>query len=260
MRCWRRCWRRPRADRDRVPDAVGFAALRAAPATTAGAPAAPWIHLIALTLLLVVVAAARAAGRGRRRCARAALARRFPLPLDEPYFQRLLRQQRGAAPHVQLCRTARAVAAGHARPAGAGGEALGAAGRGCSSRRPPPSAPRTTRGDRARRPAASHALALVDLGATPEAETHGRFVERCVAALPAGALLLLADETAFRRRFASMPERLAQRREAWRSWPRRSASAGRAISAPTPPARADAALRRGVRRARCDAAPARLGR
>jgi hypothetical protein len=60
------------------------------------------------------------------------------------------------------------------------------------------------------------ALALFDLGATPEAEQQGRLVESLGAALPAGTpVLLVVDEAGFRTRFATMPERLAQRQAAW---------------------------------------------
>ena len=57
-----------------------------------------------------------------------------------------------------------------------------------------------------------------DLSATPEAENHARFVRQLAAALTKGAsVLVLIDEAAFKRRFESMPQRLAQRREAWRA-------------------------------------------
>jgi hypothetical protein len=69
---------------------------------------------------------------------------------------------------------------------------------------------------------ASHGLVLCELAATPEAETHGRFCERLAAQMPAGAVLALGiDETSFRRRFASIPERLEQRRKAWSAYAER---------------------------------------
>jgi hypothetical protein len=53
----------------------------------------------------------------------------------------------------------------------------------------------------------------VDLAATPEPETHGRLLaELGRAGLP---LLVLADEAAFARRFAALPQRVAERRAAW---------------------------------------------
>ena len=68
-----------------VPD---VAPLRLAPGVDAQATAAPWIHLLAVTLAWVVVLprlllAAAAARRARR------LSARFPLPLDTPYFEAL---------------------------------------------------------------------------------------------------------------------------------------------------------------------------
>jgi hypothetical protein len=202
-----------------VPDAAAVEALRITPGTPATASAAPWIHLYAAMLVVTVVLprlvlALFAAGRAGR------LSRRFTLPLDTPYFQQLLRRQRGgvalvrvlphgAAPAPQSALGLRALLASvlgddvqlqmskvtahgdedtlQAPPAGAGA-------------------------------APSLCVALVDLGATPEAEAHGRFVQALRAATPAAPLLLVADEAAFRRRFGAMPERLAQRRAAWQQF------------------------------------------
>src|SRR5690606_5449517 len=62
-------------------------------------------------------------------------------------------------------------------------------------------------------------LALLSATATPEAETHGAFVDALAAALPAGApLLALVDESAFVARFGDDPlaaGRREQRRLAW---------------------------------------------
>ena len=58
-------------------------------------------------------------------------------------------------------------------------------------------------------------LALFDLSATPEAETQGRFVQQLAAAACTVAVI---DEAGFQRRFAEAPERLEQRRDAWRAW------------------------------------------
>jgi hypothetical protein len=64
-------------------------------------------------------------------------------------------------------------------------------------------------------PGAAIRVALVDLGATPEAEHHGRFLRAVHSAAPAEPLLLVADEAKFRRRFAGLPGRLDERRAAW---------------------------------------------
>lgn len=61
-------------------------------------------------------------------------------------------------------------------------------------------------------------LALFALTATPEPQTHGAFVAALAARLaPGTALRVLVDESAFRARFAATPQRLAQRRQAWRA-------------------------------------------
>jgi len=142
------------------------------------------------------------------------LARRFALPLADPYFQRLLREQQGRAALVSVQPYAQAPDAAAAlglravlarvygesvqlgiAPALAFGddEALAAA---------PPL------------PAGSTAVvALFDLAATPEAEHHGLFLQSLArAGVP---VLVVVDEAAFRARFGGLPDRLAERRAAW---------------------------------------------
>jgi Protein of unknown function (DUF2868) len=200
-----------------LPDVAGFAALQATHGdATAGVPAAPWLHLLGVSLLLFVVLprallALVCALRGRLQ------ARRFALPLDEPYFQRLLRLQRGAQAQVQVWPYAfvpspQAVLGLRALLADAFGArvglqvAPGVAFGGEDDALPAPV------------PTTSHAFAWFDLSATPEAENHARFVRRLAAAAPPGAsVLVLIDEASFTRRFAALPERVAQRREVWRA-------------------------------------------
>ena len=201
-----------------LPDATGFASLQAVQGSSnAGAPAAPWIHLFALTLLLFVVLprgllALFSAAAGHRR------SRHFELPLDEPYFQRLLRLRGGAVARVEVwpyAVTLSAEAIGSLQTIVA--EALG-------PRATVRMAPATAFGSEedARFDVAadtSHAIAWFDLAATPEAENQGRFIELLAAALPAGAgVSILVDETRFGRRFAATPQRIAQRRGAWRGF------------------------------------------
>lgn len=199
-----------------LPDAAGFAALQVAgPDVSSGAPAGPWIHLFALTLgLFVVLPRAVLAFAGAARAGWGA--RHFRLPLDDDYFQRLLRLQRGGAAEVQVWPYAfapspQAVLGLRALLAEALGSKVGlqiapavAFGAEDEPVVPLPGAP-------------SHALAWFDLGATPEAEHHARFARQLAASVPAGAsVLVLVDEAAFRRRFGrAAPERLAQRRDAW---------------------------------------------
>jgi hypothetical protein len=179
--------------------------------------AAPWIHLYAATLLLFVVlprgvlalVAAMRAGYQQRR---------LPLPLDGPYFQRLLREHQGQAGRVQVLP--------HGQPpspyALACLQAVLAAALGSGLRVSSTAA--TAYGDEE---AASLLqaqadttlrLALVDLAATPEDDTHGAFVRALRSAAPGLPLLVLADESAFRVRFAALPTRLAERRTAWQQW------------------------------------------
>jgi hypothetical protein len=61
-------------------------------------------------------------------------------------------------------------------------------------------------------------VGLTELGATPEAEHHGRFVRALRAAAAGVPLLWVVDETVFARRFAGMPQRLAERRAVWQTW------------------------------------------
>lgn len=198
-----------------IPDAAAIEAMRVTPGAPQGqASAAPWIHLYAATLALAVVGprlllALAAFVRAQLR------ARRLPLPLvDDPVLAPLLRRHRGgaagvrvlpyaAAPGAQAALGLRAMLArvygedlqlrmGEVTPVGDEEAA----------------APRAD-------PGATIRVALVDLGATPEAEHHGRFLQVLRGAAPAGPLLLVADEAKFRRRFGGLPGRLDERRAAW---------------------------------------------
>jgi hypothetical protein len=203
-----------------LPDAATFAALRITPgAPAAAAPAAPWMHLIALTLGLVVVVPrlvlALACG-----FAAAWRSRRFALPLDEPYFQRLLRLGAGGAARVVVV----PYAATPSPQATLGLRALLAATLGNTTRLDVRIAPLVPFGAEDVAPGdigadTTHAIALFDLGATPEAEHQTRFLRTLAAALPKGAALAaIVDASAFARRFAGLDSRVAERREAWRLW------------------------------------------
>jgi hypothetical protein len=61
-------------------------------------------------------------------------------------------------------------------------------------------------------------VVLVDLAATPEDDHHGRFVRALQGAASQVPLFVVADESAYRQRFAGMPERIDERRAAWRRW------------------------------------------
>jgi Protein of unknown function (DUF2868) len=197
-----------------VPDGVALEAMRITPTAAATASAAPWIHLYATMLMLLVVLPRSVLALASLWRA-GALARRFALPLDEPYFQQLLRRRRGGTALVRVLPHGAAPGA----QAALGLRALLATALGDDVRLEmaavtpfgdDPAAPALPTGARP-----SLCVALVDLGATPEAEEHGRFLQSVRAATPDALLLLVADEAAFRRRFATLPERLTQRRSAW---------------------------------------------
>jgi Protein of unknown function (DUF2868) len=199
-----------------LPDLAALQALRTGPdAPPPSASAAPWIHLYAALLSLVVVAprgvlAVFAAWRAW------ALAKRLPLPLQEPYFARLQRDFQGGAAQVQVlphgaAPSAAAVAGLRRVLAQALGEPLNLT-----------VAPAVAYGDEEQAAApieqTTLRLLLVDLASTPEADTHGRFIQTLRSVAPTQPLLLLADEAQMRARFAQMPARLAERRTAWQGF------------------------------------------
>ena len=200
-----------------LPDQTAFAAMRAAHGSAAsGAPAAPWLHLIALTLAGVVIVPRALLALG---CAALAAlrTRRFRLPLDSPYFQRLLRLRKGGPARVSVhpygsVPTPRATLGLQALLAAALGprvaiEFAATVGFGREDDAAPAVDPECT-----------HAVALFDLGATPELENQGRFVRTLVAAVPGTPLAVVVDASAFVRRFASVGDRVRERRDAWRAW------------------------------------------
>ncbi len=198
-----------------VPPAAELAAQQVLPGGEATAPAAPWIHLYAATLLLFVMLpraglAAAAAWRARQ------LSSALPVPIGDPYFRQLLAREAGAAALVQVLphgAAASATAALGLRSllAGTWGDDLKLQ-----------VLPATAHGDEeqaaAAAPGALLRVALFDLAATPEAEAQGRFVQQLQAVADAPPLLALVDEAAFRQRFGALPERLAERRAAWQRW------------------------------------------
>jgi predicted GTPase len=180
-----------------------------------GAPAAPWLHLIALTVALAVVVPRVVLLLGS-----AALAswrrRHVALPIESPYFQRLARLRgsggpvrlavvpHGAAPSAQVALAARTLFADAFGPA-LDLRLLPPVPPGREDDAPPGLAADTT-----------HAAVLVDLAATPEPEVHGRLVASLARALPPGApIALVLDASGFARRFAGLDGRVADRRAAW---------------------------------------------
>jgi uncharacterized protein DUF2868 len=191
-----------------IPDAARIASIRA----PASENAALWLHLMAATVLAIVIVPRAILGAvagyvERRRAAD------MPVPLSEPYFQRLLRGFRGGGAR------ARATPYSHTPGAAAlaGLEAIVARAFGGSATLVV-DAP-VAYGDE---PPAVHGgpayrMVLFNASATPERDVHGRFV----AALAGDERTLqptiaLVDESAFRARSAGDATRLEARRAAWR--------------------------------------------
>jgi len=201
-----------------VPDSAALEAMRlTSPTQEARVSAAPWIHLYGATLamsvviprlLLALVALARSAYRSRH----------FVLPLDDPSTLREVQRLRREATRVQVCPYAQPPGAQAglglrtllARELGDDLQLLFVATTAVGDEEP--SAQRLA-GD-----GATLRVVLVDLAATPEDDHHGRFVRALRAVAPQAPLLLVIDESAYRRRFAGMPERIDERRAAWRLW------------------------------------------
>jgi hypothetical protein len=198
-----------------IPDAQHLETLQFAAGP--GENAAPWLHLYASTITLFVLLPrgllALATWLVQRR-----LERRLPLPLDDAYFQRLLRTFKGERAAVRVLPYSYQLAPQ---------SALGL--REIVTRVFGPKsevsiAPSVAFGEEDALPAdlvpadgMALAAALFSLTATPEAENHGAFVAAVASALAPGTpLVALIDEAGFRQRFAGQTTRLEERRSAWR--------------------------------------------
>jgi hypothetical protein len=196
-----------------VPGADAIAAIR----SPAGENAARWLHLIAATVVVVVVAPRLllAVTMGIVERHRAA---HFPLPLDEPYFQRLLRGYRGGPARVRVIpysyTLAPAAIAGLeaviARAFGGSAALTIGASVAYGSDEPIPA--------EAMRAAGTTVIALFNASATPEREVHATFLETLAHAQADGTMpLALIDESTWTARWRHEPARIADRRSAWRS-------------------------------------------
>jgi len=201
-----------------VPDAAAIDALRlTAPTQQAGASAAPWIHLYAATLALAVVLP-------RLLLAMVALvqaqlrARRLQVPLNDAATQRAVQALRRQKSQVHVCPYAQTPSA----QSTLGLRALLQREFGDDLQLRIDAT--TAVGDEdeaARRLAATPAtvrVVLVDLAAIPEDDHQARFVRALQSATASVPLFVVADESAYRQRFAGLPERIDERRTAWRRW------------------------------------------
>ena len=196
-----------------LPDAAAYEALRFSAGP--GVIAAPWLHLYAVTVALVVLAPRLLLALGDR-WLEAMQAARFPLRLDEPYFQRLTRVLRGTPATVRVLPYSYQLS-----PQATLGlnslftQTLG-------GRTTVSIAPGVAFGDEDSVDAGALAdnatvlVALFALTATPEHENHGVFIDKLAQA--AGHLVqaaVIVDESAFRRQFGADSARRAERRALW---------------------------------------------
>jgi len=198
-----------------LPDAPRLEAMRLPQGQ--GEPAAPWLHLYAVTIALYVLLPRALLALGAGLAARRRAARVLD-PAGDVHAQRLLRQLRGDAARLAVLPYALELSPAArinleslmARVYGAkaGLQIAETVAWGAEESL-----------DTAALPAAATAAwALFPASATPEHENHGAFLDALRARLGrSGVLLALVDESAFRRRFADLPARLQERRSAWQA-------------------------------------------
>ena len=194
-----------------VPDVAAVSAIR----SPEGENAARWLHLMAATLAAVVIVPrlllAFVAGVVERH--RAA---NLSLPLEEPYFQRLLRGYRGGAARVRVIPYS--YAPGSAALAGL--EAVVARAFGGSAAivvaQPVAYGAEDASAGLPKPAAGTTLVALFNASATPEREVHGAFLAT-LARHHAGAeaLLALVDESGLAARWHGESARVSDRRAAW---------------------------------------------
>lgn len=194
-----------------VPAAAEVAAIRA----PAGENAAGWLHLMAATVAVVVILPrlALALVTGIVEHTRAS---RLPVPVSEPYFQRLLRGYRGGPARVRVLPYSYTL-----QPAAITGlEAIIARAFGGSAAvllAPPVAygieAPLAIPDGSA---GCTALVAVFNATATPERETHGTFLTALAQSRASGEVVLaLVDDGALVARWSGEPARIANRRALW---------------------------------------------
>ena len=195
-----------------VPDVDAVAAIRAPGSENA----ARWLHLMAATVAAVVIVPrlvfALLAGLVERH-----RSTHFALPLDEPYFQRLLRGYKGGVARVRV------IPYSYTPPAAAIAGLEAVVGRAFGGSSAMTITPPLVYGAEdglagiAKLGAATTLVALFSASATPEREVHGEFLSALVRhGTGAEAVLALVDEGAWVSRWRQEPARIADRRAAWR--------------------------------------------
>ena len=210
-----------------IPDATQLEAARWIGEAGGGEPAAPWIHLLAATVMIYVVAprllfALEAAVRAFR------LKTAMPSPVFLPaYYRKAFAHVDGAVERAiaivmpYACELspgalARLVALVQAAPGGPVD---------VSARESIPYGEEEryleTFGERGG-DTADLVVMPFSLAATPEAENHGAVLagvrDRLAATRPAARLLIVVDEASYVERMNAAPERIDERREVWRSF------------------------------------------
>jgi hypothetical protein len=176
--------------------------------------AAPWLHLLAANVLVIAVIPRLLLGIAtglieRHRAAHVAV------PLDAPYFERLLRGFRGGPVRIRV------IPYSYALPSAAlaGLEAIvtrvfgGSAALTVES--PVGYGEEDALAGRAPSDASGPVIALFNLTATPEPAAHGVFVKAVASVVRGQPLLAVVDESGFRARWPDEGRRLAQRRGLW---------------------------------------------
>jgi hypothetical protein len=194
-----------------VPDVASVAAI-AAPSSE---NAARWLHLMAATLVVVVIVPRLLLALATWVNERYRAAHLVP-GFDEPYFERLLREFDGGAARVRI--VPYSFTPGASELAALESIVVRAFGGNAMLVVEPPvaygdenaavatTAPGTT-------------IALFNLTATPERETHGAFIAALIAQGGAAqALRIVVDEAAFRARWREEPARIEARRALWREF------------------------------------------
>lgn len=222
-----------------LPDPLQLDALRFS--RSAGENAARWIHWYAITTALVMAPRLLLAAWAMRRSRR--LQRHFPLALEERYYQRLfqwLAHSRDQASHlaIVLPYANRSAAAMQTRLAAHIDTEFGPGLQVRILPEVPLGAEDELAADWPRSQiGGGHVdllLPLFAITATPELETHGRFItlllSRCAAIDGKPRCRVMIDESGFRKRLAGagLQDRLQQRRLAWQKL-LDSAGAGEAL-------------------------------
>ena len=178
---------------------------------------ARWVHLYAGTLLLLVVVP-RLVLAFIAHWRASALARNFPLDLDQPYFRKLTAQAGTNAPGV-LRVLPYSFSIDEARDRGLSVVAAMLLGEQARVMLRPSSAYGEELADPVKDGDATLTAVLFSLAATPEKENHGAFLEHVMRHSPRG-ITVLVDESAFAERLGGPDgqQRLAERIALWQQF------------------------------------------